>query len=154
VDPAEVQSQFDVVMAHHSFEHMPDPHQTIEQLRRLALKRIVIAVPVPGFGWREYGVNWVALDPPRHLHLLTPEAMHRLADAHDLHVTHMYFVPDSMSLWASEQYAADIPLRDRRSYHENPNALTGEQVAEYDRRAWEISGAEAGDAAVFLLEPK
>lgn len=151
-DPADMRGSFDVVMAHHSFEHMPDPHRTMEQLRRLAQGRIVLTVPVPGFGWREYGVNWFALDAPRHLHILTPEAMDRLADEHGLRVAHMYYEPLSLSLWASEQYAADIPFLDSRSYNENPDALSPERVADYERRARELSAAGDGDVAVFFLE--
>jgi SAM-dependent methyltransferase len=152
-EAAGVKGCFDVVMAHHSFEHMADPHDAIEQLRRLARRRIVLAVPVPGFGWREYGVNWVGLDPPRHLHIVTPNGMRRLADAHGLCVARTYFEPDSLYLWGSEQYEADVPLRDGRSYYANREALTPEQVTAYDRRARELSAAGDGDVAVFFLEP-
>jgi hypothetical protein len=42
---------------------------------------MVLEVPVPGNSWRTYGVNWVGLDAPRHLHIVTPEGMRRLAEA-------------------------------------------------------------------------
>jgi hypothetical protein len=59
----------------------------------------------------------------------------------------------------SAQYAADIPCRDQRSYAENPDVLTSNQVAESDQRADELraggDGDQAvGDQAVFLLEPR
>jgi SAM-dependent methyltransferase len=153
-DPAALDGRFDVVMALNSFEHMADPHRTMDVLKKLAGRRIVVDVPVPGYSWRTYGVNWLGLDAPRHLHLLTPEGMRRLADAHGLRVAHWYFVSASMYLWGSEQYAADIPWRDERSYAENPDALTANQAAEYDRRADELRAAGDGDQAVFLLEPR
>ena len=151
---AEMEGSFDVVMAHHSFEHIPDPHRSMADLKRLARRRVVITTPITGFGWREYGVNWVGLDPPRHLHILSSKGMHQLADAHGLRVARMYFEPESLYLWGSDQYLADIPLRDSRSYFENPDAFGPERVAEYKRRACELSAAGDGDVAVFLLEPR
>jgi hypothetical protein len=152
-DPAEVHGSFDVVMALNSFEHLEDPHRTIDVLRGLARRRIVLYVPVPGFSWRTYGVNWVGLDAPRHLHILTPRGMRRLAEAHGLRVARWYFVRASMYVWGSEQYAADIPWHDQRSYAENPDVLSREQIVEYERRAEEIRASGDGDQAVFLLEP-
>jgi SAM-dependent methyltransferase len=151
-DPGELEDSFEVVMAHHSFEHMPDPHRAMRTLRRLALKRIVISVPVPGFAWREYGVNWRALDPPRHLHILSPEGMRRVAEAHDLRITDWYCDSGPIQFWLSEQYAADrYPL-----YHSmgpSYDALESEQRANYARRARELNEAGDGDTAVFVLEP-
>ena len=152
-DPAHLRGSFDVVIAHHTFEHMVDPHHTIDVLRRLARRRIVITVPVPGYSWRRYGVNWIGLDPPRHLHLLTPQAMRRLADAHQLRITDAYFVPSSFDLWGSDQYEAGVPLADPRSYSVNPHVLGEHEVADYERRAQEICAGGDGDDAVFLLEP-
>ena len=72
----------------------------------------MIRVPVPGFAWREYGVDWVGLDPPRHLHIVSPEGMRRLAEAHGLSIVASYWDSWSLQFWGSEQYEADIPLRD------------------------------------------
>jgi SAM-dependent methyltransferase len=152
-DPSELDGRFDAVTALDAFEHMPDPHRTIDVLRRLAVRRIVLHVPVPGSSWRTYGVDWYGLDAPRHLHLITPQGMSRLAEAHGLRIVNWYFAPLTWHLWASEQYAADIPLYDERSYFENPTVLSPEQVADYERRARAIIAAGDGDQATFLLEP-
>ena len=152
-DPLELEDSFDVVMAHHVFEHMASPHRTIDVLRRLTRKRLVIRVPVPGFAWRKYGVNWVALDPPRHLHIVSPEGMRRLAEAHGLSIVASYYDSWSLQFWGSEQYEADIPLRDPYSLAENIDVLAPEQLAHYEERSRELNAARDGDAAVFLLEP-
>jgi SAM-dependent methyltransferase len=69
---------FDVVMFHHTLEHVPDPAATLDQVRdRLAPGGwAIVRMPVAGcHAWREYGVDWVQLDAPRHLHILTLRSM-------------------------------------------------------------------------------
>jgi hypothetical protein len=152
-DAAELVDSFDVVMTHHSFEHMADPHGSMETLRRLLRRRLVIRVPVLGFAWREYGVDWLGLDAPRHLHITSREGMRRLVEAHGLRVVHDYCDSGTDQFWASEQYAADIPLRDPRSFYDNPAALTAARLSAYEQRARELNAAGDGDSAVFLVEP-
>ena len=58
---------FDLVMLHHSFEHLPDPQNALAGIRRLLSSdgTALIRIPVVSFAWEKYGVNWVQLDPPR-----------------------------------------------------------------------------------------
>lgn len=117
---AETGGLYDVVMLHHAFEHMPAPADTLRDLARLLTPggRLLIRIPVAGSqAWREYGVNWVNLDAPRHLFLHTPESMRILAEATGLSVSRLTFDGNPSQFIASEQYARDIPLADPRSVY-------------------------------------
>src|SRR3982751_6453643 len=84
----DLEPAFDLVMLHHSFEHLPGPAKSLREIHRLLAdgKYVLIRVPVVNFAWERYGVNWVQMDPPRHLFLFTEEAMRRLAENAGFHV--------------------------------------------------------------------
>jgi len=64
----ELAPSFDIVMLHHVFEHLPDPKETLAQIRRLLVPNgtAIIRMPIKNYAWKKYGVDWVQLDPPRH----------------------------------------------------------------------------------------
>ena len=66
----EVEGQFDVVMMHHSLEHIWDQHGTVAEVARLVKSggRCMIRIPtIDCWAWEEYGRDWIGLDPPRGL---------------------------------------------------------------------------------------
>jgi SAM-dependent methyltransferase len=69
---------FDAVVLSHVIEHLPQPLATLREIHRLLKPggRLVMLTPnADGLGHRRYGRDWMALDPPRHLHIFTPESM-------------------------------------------------------------------------------
>ena len=72
---------FDAVIMSHAFEHVPDPQELLREIRRILKPggRFVSLTPnAAAYGHRKFKSYWLALDPPRHLHLFTPAAL-RLA---------------------------------------------------------------------------
>jgi len=64
-------ASFDAVTFWHVLEHLPDPAETLAQIRRLLKPGGVLLVEVPNFGgWegRVGGPAWFHLDVPRHLY--------------------------------------------------------------------------------------
>ena len=70
--------RFDVVLSSHVLEHVYDPVAMLRECRRVLKPRgrLVLATPnLDSWGHCTYRRNWVALDPPRHLHIFTPRAL-------------------------------------------------------------------------------
>jgi SAM-dependent methyltransferase len=151
-----LQETFDLIMLHHTFEHMAEPHRVFAALERL-LRRgryAVIRIPVAGsYAHRRYGTNWVQLDAPRHLFLHTPRSIAILAAHAGLELHHTTFDSDGFQLWASEQYVKGIPLRDPRSLNMHPaeRPFSDEQLAEFNAHAVRLNAAGEGDSACFYL---
>lgn len=143
--------QFDLVMFHHSLEHTPIPHETLEAATRVMAPGawMLVRVPVAGtFAWRTYRENWFALDPPRHLFLPTTRSMDAFAAAAGLAVEHVRFDSTLAQFALSELYVRDIcpdtPHRERKEFSRR-------QLDDWRRRAEELNTAGDGDQAEFYL---
>jgi SAM-dependent methyltransferase len=147
--------QFDLVLANHSLEHLPDARRALHDIRRVLKPGhyAVVRIPVVARAWREYGVNWVQLDAPRHLFLYPARTFKSLAEEAGFAVDEVAYDSTAFQFWGSEQYVRDIPLADERSFFVNPSnsIFTPEEIAAFDARAAELNRDGEGDQAVFYL---
>lgn len=153
---AEMAGDFDLIMMHHSFEHMPEPGVVMrEAAKRLRSGgQLIVAIPTASsFAWRHYGVNWVGLDAPRHLFLHTRASMELLAGASGLQIEQVIQEGDAGQFLFSEQYQQGIPLHDPRSFDMNfPKMLRHwRYVRDCRRRAAELNRRGEGDLVCYHL---
>lgn len=146
----EVRGVFDVVMSHHSLEHMPDPHEAFREVRRLLAPKgvFIVRVPVvPNFLWEEYGTDWPQLDAPRHLYTFTMQALGLLAEDHGFEVRNAVYDMTPWSIAASRAYQQGRALVDM-----SPEELAGSpEDVELARRA---NAEGRGDQVRLILTPK
>src|SRR5665213_115549 len=72
------ENTFDAVVSMHAIEHVYDPRIFIERAANFLRPGGFLYVVTPNFhslARRTYGQDWHALDPPRHLNLLTPKSL-------------------------------------------------------------------------------
>lgn len=154
----EIEGKFDLIMFHHSLEHLPDQHAIFRQVadRLSSGGMCVVRVPLSSsYAWDEYGVQWVQLDAPRHFYLHSVESLRRLAAGAGMRLSSITYDSTPFQFWGSEQYRRGIPLRDPRSLAECKVAdsiFTREDMAEFRRRAAELNATGRGDQAVFFFE--
>jgi SAM-dependent methyltransferase len=75
-------ASFDAITLSHVIEHVHDPVSVLGECRRLLKPegRLIALTPnIASYGHRQFGVNWVALEPPRHLTLFTPATLAEVA---------------------------------------------------------------------------
>lgn len=145
-DAHDLTGTYDVVMAHHSFEHVVDPGATLTAMAALLAPggTMLIRIPVVGWAWREYGTDWVGLDAPRHLHVHTERSMEVLAAAAGLVVTAVEYDSTDLQFRGSELYRRGLPL-------DAPAPFTAEQIAAWRAQADALNATGDGDAAAFWL---
>ena len=81
-DLSAIEDEYDLVMFHHSLEHIWDQRKVLQQARSVVRQTGTVLVRVPlvdSYAWREFGANWVQMDAPRHLYLHTRRSMSILA---------------------------------------------------------------------------
>jgi SAM-dependent methyltransferase len=152
-----LKGSFDLIMFNHSFEHMDRPFDVLARARELLSDngRVLIRIPtVSSHAWQQYGVDWISLDAPRHLFLYSLKAFGILADRAGFRIRETLYDASAFSLWGSEQYRADIPLTDERSYSVNnaKSIFSEEQMKKFDVLAGKLNAEKMGDAICLCLE--
>ena len=91
----EMTGEFDVIMLNDSFEHMTDPHETMDSLKRLLANggTIKMTLPIyPNIAFEKYKENWYQLDAPRHIFLHSINSLKLLANQHGFKIVQMIFL--------------------------------------------------------------
>jgi 2-polyprenyl-3-methyl-5-hydroxy-6-metoxy-1,4-benzoquinol methylase len=148
---AMTQEKYDLIMLHHSLEHMDDPRQVLAWCSELLADDgwLLIRVPlVDSEAWEQYRENWYALDPPRHLYLHTSKSMRLLAEQCGLVVSAEERDSTGSQFTYSELYVRDIPANALRSIRD---IFSSSQMKEYADRARRLNAAGRGDQGVFYL---
>ena len=108
LDPGFDDAPFDVVLMSHVIEHVPDP---VAYLRRAAEllapngKIVVVTPNIRSCGFQIYGSCWYPLDAPRHLMLLDPDTLRRLATQAGLRAR-MVRTVGAARLWCESRHYA------------------------------------------------
>lgn len=152
----DVEGPYDVITMHHSLEHTSQPRAVVRKAAEILRSGgyLIVRIPVTDTcAWRTYGVDWVQIDAPRHLYVLSEAGMKRLAEAAGLELVHQFYDSTEFQFWGSEQYRMDIPLEGGRSYRADKarSPFSPAQIREFRARARKLNEAADGDQACFIF---
>ncbi|HOT28380.1 MAG TPA: class I SAM-dependent methyltransferase [Candidatus Ozemobacteraceae bacterium] len=152
----QIKDTWDIVMFHHSFEHMPDPCETLKSVSQILSDNgwCVVRIPtVSSYAWSHYRENWVQLDAPRHLFLHSIESMQYLAALTRLELVDVVFDSTAFQFWGSEQYQKGIALGDKNSYGIDParSIFSQRKMLMFARKAKMLNRTHQGDQAAFYF---
>lgn len=153
-DLTELHGEFDLIMMHHSFEHVTSPAEVFSKLQVLLAPDGVALIRIPvadSFAWEHYRTSWFQLDAPRHLYLHTRKSMGLLAQLHGLRVLQTYCDSDENQFLISEKYQLDIPMILPPDFAGTRFYASPEQLESYRARSRELNRLQQGDQAVFFL---
>jgi len=149
------EGQWNVIMFHHSFEHLRDPRETLKTAAGLLAGEGTIVVRIPivsSYAWEKYGIAWVQLDAPRHFFLHSLESMSRLAKAVGLRVAKVVYDSTEFQFLGSELYLRDRALFSSGSASPDWSLFAPEEIENFRRVAMELNAGERGDQAAFYLQ--
>ena len=149
---------FDVVMLHHSLEHVADPADSLRHVRRLLhpAGRALVRMPVAGsYGWRTYREHWIGIEPPRHLVIPSVEGMRLLAAQANLEIESIAYDTSGACYALSELWSEGRTFpAPRRPWTRRAIEMCGaDRVAEINRMARQNDEAGDGDTAAYYLRP-
>ena len=148
--------KFDLVMMHHSLEHMPDQHLAMQSIQQILAEDGVclIRIPITSQGpWKMYGTDWVEIDAPRHFIIHSEFSLSLAARQAGLAIAKIQYESEPFSYGVSEMYQRDIPLIDMESNESREWSATysKDDLARFDHMAKEHSvPGWAGRAAFYL----
>ncbi len=155
----ETGGKWDLIMFHHSFEHMINPLETLISVSKILSKGGLCLIRIPtvsSYAWESYSVNWIQIDAPRHPFLFSIRAMEILAAKADLRVERIAYDSTDFQFWGSEQALRGIPLVSDRSYYRSPSRsiFSEADIHEFRKRSKELNAKNRGDQAAFYLRSK
>lgn len=153
----EINDTWDLIMFHHSFEHIYEQRETLRKVRELLAEKgmCIIRVPtVSSFAWKHYGLNWVQFDAPRHFFLHSVESFTLLANQEKLKIKEVIYDSSDLQFWGSEQNLQQIFFYAPNSYFLNKHSsiFTRKQIRHYKRRAIEMNFSGNGDQIIFIVK--
>lgn len=144
----EVTGEWDVIMYHHSFEHVPDPQEQLQRAAQLLSPGgcCLLRLPtVSSYAWEHYRENWYQLDAPRHFFLHSIKSIGVLAEKVGLSLQDVVFDSTADQFQGSELYKQDIP------FNAQEKNFTRSQVRQWKNLAKKLNKEKRGDQAAFYL---
>jgi len=158
-DFLEINDKFDLIMMHHSFEHIHNPKDVFSHLAQVLEDNGICMIRIPvadSWAYKHYASNWVQLDAPRHLYLHTDKSIEILCQNSDLELVDKWRDSNEMQFYGSEQYQKDIPLLDKRSYHGKCKGtiFNRSDIKRFKLEAKRLNESNQGDQAVYIIRKK
>ncbi|WP_236974795.1 class I SAM-dependent methyltransferase [Membranihabitans maritimus] len=144
---------YDVIILNHVFEHVENPGETLIGLSRLLNEQgtLIIAMPVAdSYAEKEYGANWIAMDPPRHLHIFSEKGMVDFVEKFGYTIKSVLYNSTEKQFIGSELFKQGIPLISEKN--NSGSIFTKSQVKEFRKRAKKLNNRREGDAAAYYLK--
>lgn len=144
--------RYQLVILNHVFEHVPDPFETLEQMKSLMDPDgyLLVRVPVADSYSREhYGVNWYSWDPPRHTYLHTMQSMKLVAEQTGFVIRKVQHDATFHQLRNSELYTQGIPGNQHATVLDRFSAA---QIREFKTRTRRLNEEQRGEQAAFFLQ--
>ena len=148
---------FDLIMFHHSLEHMPRQVQTLRRAAELLADGGICLIRVPvasSEAWKQYGVDWVELDAPRHFFVHTHKSIAITARKAGMQVVRTEFDTTGFAYWGSEMYRKGLSLYDGavRRMRDPEAVFSPSELAHFEERAQRANRLGTGGRAIYYLQ--
>lgn len=150
----EQDGKWDLITYHHSFEHIPNPVESLQKVSELLKPNGVCVLRIPtvsSFAWEHYRTNWAQLDAPRHFFLHSRESMAKLADLAGLELYKTVYDSTHFQFSGSEKYVRDTALTAPRPKGFFNMIERKMKKRSYTRRAKQLNREGRGDQAAFFF---
>ena len=140
---------FDVLMMHHSFEHLADPQQVFKTCfeRLNPGGRLLVRCPVADAAvWKEKQSLWVQLDAPRHMTIPSTQGFVAAAQRSGFEVQEIIFDSTSFQFWGTALYEQGEKLDSGKV----STLFSEKQLVEWEQKAIQYNQEGVGDQACFF----
>ena len=150
----EVAGEWDVIMFHHSFEHLIDPLAALKVASKKLVTggRCLIRVPTTSsWAWETYRENWAQIDAPRHIVIPSERGLALLASYAGFNVPRIEFDSTEFQFLASKFYRDDIAWNEARSRADLQPMFGTKAISTLRRDAEKLNRQRRGDQLVCMM---
>jgi len=153
---SDIKGKFDLIIMHHSFEHMANPKKILLEINKLLKSKgeVLIRMPLAAYAWKKYRTNWVQLDAPRHYFLPTAKGLKILIERSGFNLKSITFDSTELQFLGSEQYRRGVAFFGSKSYIKNKGVFSAKKIIKFKKRAKELNEKKQGDSVFFVLKNK
>jgi len=145
----EINDKFHLIMFHHSFEHMDDPHKIFKKLIDLLENDGLLLFRIPladSYAFRKYCSSWFSLDAPRHFYLHSVKSLNYLAEKYGFKIDKITYDSTWQQFYFSESYKRNIAL------NETFDEFLVKTKKDFQRQADVLNKLMDGDQACFYIK--
>jgi len=156
----ERECEYDLIMFHHSFEHLTEnPFDALNKVFKLLKSNGFCIIRMPttsSYAWEYYKEFWVGIQAPRHIMIYSIRGFEILAEKSGFRIDSISYDSSFFSFVASEQYKRNIALNDDNSYFVNPSKsiFTVKDIEQYKKMASELNRKFRGDQICVIMKKR
>ncbi len=149
----EISEKYDVIVSHHSFEHVADPLSTLRSIKNNLENGgvVLLTVPVAEALYRKYQQSCYLIQAPQHFFLPSIKSMKILTQQAGLSVSKVIRDSENALVWCqnSELWEKDIAVNEMRQ----PIAsyFGDREITEMKQFILDLERSHEGDNATFVL---
>lgn len=153
---AETIGQWEVIMFHHTLEHMTEVKAILADAfaKLLPGGRCLVRIPtVTSWAKANFHTCWIQWDAPRHQVIFSREGFESMIQNLGFTIQNQSDESTAFQFWGSEQYRCGIPLMDPCSYFVNPAAslFSSRHIRDFRQQAHRLNQIRQGDAVAYCL---
>ena len=154
---------FDIIMLHHSYEHVENLFGVMQQIKKLLKKDGVCIIRIPvsdSFAFNFYQEHWVQIDAPRHNFLHTNKSMEIITSKCNLKIEAIVNDSTEFQFIGSEQYKNGIALNDLRSFYiafykkyffNKKHLFSGNDIKKFKKQVNVLNNEGTGDQRIYYI---
>jgi SAM-dependent methyltransferase len=153
-DLSKMKPEWDLVCFNHSFEHVDNPLETLEQTYKLLPRGGYCIIRIPtssSFAWKHYGGNWFQFDAPRHYFIHSVESMKYLANQSNFELEDYCYDSTHHQFTISERYKNGKNMSERVYTTFWGRIQNVFQKMVFGMKARKLNSDKMGDQAIFYL---
>jgi SAM-dependent methyltransferase len=153
--------KYDLIMLHHSFEHMDNPKEVLVKIKSLLSVngKCIIRIPVcDSYAYETYKNDWVQIDAPRHIYIHTNKSMKLLCENAGLRIEKIKDDSKVFQFIGSEQYKKNICLNSSESFYKpfskrifSKNLFSKKDLNFFRKKTEDVNKLGSGDQRIFIL---
>lgn len=142
---------FDIIMFHHSFEHIPNPKKTLVDAKKILKQNgtILLRTPILSYAFERYGTDWFQIDAPRHFFIYSVLALTILLNKMGLHIENYYCDSTENQFTWSRSYAKNVAMVEAKKGL--MRTIKRKLFSQYRKQAILLNEQKKGDQGVFYI---